>query len=164
MLFRSDEDAFFYGGAFSHNVNNDLFGLMDNTSFQIEFGVAYTELGDREVNGLGTALTALHSTPALESVTVNMLRITAAPKIKFSHGSALRPWIIPLGLDFNIISPPSDAVTVLNTGMVFGAGVDYEIYRGISLGADARYHWTPDNIDGVDTDGFELGGTVGFAF
>jgi opacity protein-like surface antigen len=80
------------------------------------------------------------------------------------HGSKLRPWIIPLGLDINIISPPSDAVTVLNTGMQFGAGVDYELFRGILLGVDGRYHWAPDDIDGVDTDGFTLGGYVGFKF
>jgi len=93
-----------------------------------------------------------------------MLRVSAAPKIKFMHGSKLRPWIIPLGLDLNIISPPSDGVTVLNSGMQFGAGVDYEILPGILAGVDGRYHWTPDDIDGVDTDGFTLGGSVGFAF
>lgn len=165
-----DQDAFYYGGAFSHNINNDLFGLMDHTSFQIEFGIEYTELGDRENSGLNTALTVLFNNPELvtngtqQTVTVNMLRVSAAPKIKFMHGSKLRPWIIPLGIDFNIISPPSDAITVLNTGMLFGAGVDYDLYRGISVGIDGRYHWTPDYVDGVDTDGFQLGGSIGFAF
>lgn len=164
-----DQDAFYYGGAFSHNINNDLFGLMDHTSFQIEFGIEYTELGDREKNGLNPALDALFGmnvdlSDIQETVTVNMLRVSAAPKIKFMHGSKLRPWIIPLGIDFNIISPPSDAITVLNTGMLFGAGVDYDLYRGISVGIDGRYHWTPDDVDGVDTDGFQLGGSIGFAF
>ena len=80
-----------------------------------------------------------------------MLRVTAAPRIQFMHGSQLRPWIIPVSLDFNVISPPSDAVTVLNTGMVFGAGADYEVFKGISIGVDGRYHWTPDNVDGVES-------------
>jgi opacity protein-like surface antigen len=80
------------------------------------------------------------------------------------HGSKFRPWIIPVGLDVNVISPPSDAITVLNTGMNFGAGAEYEFLPGIVIGADGRYHWTPDDVDGVETDGFTLGGSVGFKF
>ncbi|MDO8941333.1 MAG: hypothetical protein Q7U98_19430 [Methylicorpusculum sp.] len=167
-----DKDAFYIGGAIDFNMNNDLFGLMDDTSFGIELGVEYTELGDRKESGLTRAITTLDSVngspvPAgnlQKDVTVNMLRISAAPKIKFMHGSKFRPWLIPAGLDINIISPPSDAVTVLNTGMQFGGGFDYELFRGIVLGADARYHESFDDVDGVDTDGFSLGGSVGFKF
>jgi len=175
-----DQDAFYYGGAIDFNMNNDLFGLMDGVSFGIELGIEYSELGDREDSKLTQAITTLDTgaasagaahthniVPAAnyqQSVTVNMLRVSAAPKLRFMHGSKLRPWIIPLGLDLNIISPPSDAVTVLNSGMQFGAGVDYEILPGIMAGVDGRYHWTPDDVDGVDTDGFTLGGSVGFAF
>jgi len=168
----ADQDAFYYGGAIDFTMNNDLFGLMDGVSFGIELGIEYSELGERESNNLekvvslaasgGTSLTAVSGVQ--QTVTVNQLRVSAAPKLRFMEGSKLRPWIIPLGLDFNIISPPSDAVTVLNTGMQFGAGADYEILPGIYAGVDGRYHWTPDDVDGVDTDGFTLGGSVGFAF
>ncbi len=168
-----DDDAFYYGGAIDFNMNNDLFGLMDGVSFGIELGIEYSELGDRKDSGLDNIITAATGaggvtggvpTNLQQNVTVNMLRVSAAPKIKFMHGSKLRPWIIPVGLDINIISPPSDAVTVLNTGMQFGAGADYEILPGIIAGLDGRYHWSPDDIDGVDTDGFTLGGSVGFKF
>jgi len=175
-----DQDAFYYGGAIDFNMNNDLFGLMDGVSFGIELGIEYSELGDKETSKLTQAVTTLDTGPASagaahthnlvpagnyqQSVTVNQLRVSAAPKLRFMEGSKLRPWIIPLGLDINIISPPSDAVTVLNTGMQFGAGADYEILPGIYAGVDGRYHWTPDDVDGVDTDGFTLGGSVGFAF
>ena len=172
-----DKDAWYMGAAFDFNVNNDLFGLMDNTSFMIEFGLDYSELGERETSGLTQAITALDAANTVsgggvavpagnyqKDVTVNMLRVNASPKIKFMHGSKFRPWIVPMGIDFNIISPPSDAVTVLNIGMNFGAGVDYEIWNGIVAGVDGRYHWTPDDVDGVDTDGFTLGGSIGFQF
>ncbi|KAF3984252.1 MAG: porin family protein [Methylococcales symbiont of Hymedesmia sp. n. MRB-2018] len=167
-----DQDAFYYGGAIDFNMNNDLFGLMDGTSFGIELGIEYSELGDRETSGLEIVGGLAASDPpdpvtlkrVQKTVTVNMLRVSAAPKITFMHGSKLRPWIIPLGIDFNIISPPSDAVTVLNSGMQFGTGATYEVFDGIFAGVDGRYHWTPDDIDGVDTDGFTLGGSVGFAF
>lgn len=156
----TDDDAFYYGGAIDFNMNNDLFGLMDGISFGIELGIEYAHLADGERNGLGK--TGLLT--ARQKADVNQLRVSAAPKIRFMHGSKLRPWIIPVGLDINIISPPSSAITVLNTGMQFGAGADYEILPGIYAGVDARYHFTPDDIDGVDTDGFSLGGSVGFAF
>jgi len=93
-----------------------------------------------------------------------MLRISAAPKIKLMHGSKLRPWVIPMGLEINVIGVPSDAVSVMGVGMLFGAGVDYDLIAGISLGLDGRYHWSPDDIDGVETDGYTLGGSVGFAW
>jgi len=163
----TDKDAFYYGGAIDFNMNNNLFGLMDHTSFLMELGVEYSELGDRKDSGLDNVITtaALGQTVNLQqSVTVNMLRINASPKIKFMHGSKFRPWLIPVGLDINIISPPSDAVTVLNTGMQFGAGAEYEILKGIVIGADGRYHHTFDDVDGVDTDGFTLGGSLGFKF
>jgi len=169
----ADKDAFYYGGAIDFNVNNDLFGLMDHTSFGLELGLEYAEVADRKRNGFGIVADlaaggngAGSAIPlgTQQSVTVNMLRISASPKVKFMHGSKFRPWLIPVGLDMNIISPPSDAVTVLNTGMQFGTGFDYELFRGIVIGADGRYHHTFDDVDGVDTDGFTLGGSVGFKF
>ncbi|WP_031434953.1 porin family protein [Methylomarinum vadi] len=163
----ADKDAFYYGGAIDFNMNNDLFGLMDDTSFGIELGLEYAEIAQRKQNGFETvasAATGLNLTGVQQSVTVNQLRISASPKIKFMHGSKFRPWLIPVGLDMNIISPPSDAVTVLNTGMQFGAGAEYEVFDGILIGADGRYHHTFDDVDGVDTDGFTLGGSIGFKF
>jgi len=143
---QGDDDAFYYGAAIDFNVNNDFFGLMDGVSFDLELGLEYAEFSD-ETNSVLTG----------QQVTTNQLRISAAPKVKFMHGSKLRPWIIPVGVDINIISPPSGAVTVMNTGMVFGAGADYELFSGISLGVDGRYHYSPDDVDGVATDGFRVG-------
>ncbi len=169
----TDQDAFYYGGAIDFNVNNDLFGLMDHTSFNLELGIEYTEIASEKRNGLGIVADLAAGGDGTgsaiplgtqQSVTVNMLRISAAPKIKFMHDSKFRPWLIPVGLDMNIISPPSDAITVLNTGMQFGIGADYEIFDGIVVGADTRYHHTFDDMDGVQTDGFTLGGSVGFKF
>lgn len=151
--FNADQDAHYYGAAMDFNVNNDLFGLMDHTSFALEFGAEYAQIANSKPNGLSGQL-----------ANVNQLRISASPKIKFLHGSKFRPWLIPVGADFNIISPPSQAVTVLNSGMQFGAGAEYELLKGIVIGADGRYHHTFQNVDGVNTDGFTLGGSLGFHF
>lgn len=168
----SNNDGFYFGGAFDFNVNNDLFGLMDDTSFAIELGVEYAQYGTGQntlTNGTVTAL--LTSTGAAIPVNAGngtstdaRLRINASPKIKFMHGSKLRPWIIPIGLDINILGVPSNAVSVLNSGMNFGAGAEYDLFRGIVLGTDVRYHYSTSRLDGTPTDGLNAGGYVGFKF
>ncbi|WP_445372451.1 hypothetical protein ACH518_07495 [Methylomonas sp. HW2-6] len=168
----SNNDGFYFGGAFDFNVNNDLFGLMDDTSFAIELGVEYAQYGTGQntlTNGTVTAL--LTSNGAQIPVNAGngtstdaRLRINASPKIKFMHGSKLRPWIIPVGLDINILGVPSNAVSVLNAGMNFGAGAEYDLFRGIVLGTDVRYHYSTSSLDGTPTDGLNAGGYVGFKF
>ncbi len=168
----TNADGYYFGGAFDFNVNNDLFGMMDDTSFMIEFGFEYAQYGtgaNTLTNGTLTALqTANSQTIALNghngTSTDARLRINASPKIKFMHGSKFRPWLIPVGLDVNILGVPSNAVSVLNAGMNFGAGAEYDLFRGIVIGADTRYHYMTSKIDGTPNNGFTAGGYVGFKF
>jgi hypothetical protein len=174
--------GFYFGGAFDYNVNNDLFGLMDDTSFAIELGLEYAQYGrgnnnlvDKELRDM-TTIRDSHGMLVQEGKgcaelnyngcksTDSRLRISAAPKIKFMHGSRLRPWLIPAGLDINILGVPSNAVSVLNAGLQSGAGFEYDIFRGIVLGTDVRYHYSTSKLDGTPTDGFTTGGYVGFKF
>ncbi len=169
----SNNDGFYFGGAFDFNVNNDLFGLMDDTSFAIELGIEYAQYGtgtNTITNGTAVVPVEVGGTGAVAinagspTSTDARLRINASPKIKFMHDSKLRPWIIPIGLDINILGVPSNAVSVLNAGMNFGAGAEYDLYRGIVLGTDVRYHYSTSSLDGTPTDGFNAGGYVGFKF
>lgn len=166
----SNNDGFYFGGAFDFNVNNDLFGLMDDTSFAIELGVEYAQYGTGQNTLTNGTLTALVGSDPINlnagngTSTDARLRINASPKIKFMHGSKLRPWIIPIGLDINILGVPSNAVSVLNSGMNFGAGAEYDLFRGIVLGTDVRYHYSTSRLDGTPTDGLNAGGYVGFKF
>lgn len=101
---------------------------------------------------------------ACGGVTVSQLTISASPKIKFMKGSAFRPWIIPIGLALHVISPPSNGVTVLNPGMMFGAGAEYQVWKAMHVGADVRYHLTGRSVDGVNIDGLTAGGYLGIGF
>jgi len=114
--------------------------------------------------GPGTGLTGQAGSSACDGVTVSQLTLTAAPKIKFMKGSKFRPWIIPIGLGLHVISPPSNGVTVLNPGMMFGAGAEYAVWKDIKLGTDVRYHLTGRSVDGVNTDGLTAGGYLGIGF
>lgn len=173
----TNADGYYFGGAFDFNVNNDLFGLMDDTSFMIEFGFEYAQYGtgantltngtlfalaDANADGVGDTQVRLNGSNGTS--TDARLRINASPKIKFMHGSKFRPWLIPVGLDVNILGVPSNAVSVLNAGMNFGAGAEYDLFKGIVIGADTRYHYMTSKIDGTPNNGFTAGGYVGFKF
>lgn len=157
-----NNEGYYYGGAFDFNVNNDLFGLVDDTSFAIELGVDYSSYGTANntlTNGIYRVDNGDHATDA-------RLRVSAAPKIKFFHGSKFRPWLIPVGLDINVLGVPTNAVSVLSSGMQFGAGAEYDLFRGIVIGADTRYHYSTGGgkLDGTSVDAFTAGGYVGFKF
>ncbi len=168
----SDKDAWYFGAGFDFSLNDNLFGLMDDTEVLAELGVNYTQLANKQPNGLSPQETATVAAatgivlPAAntESATINMATVSASPKIKFLKGSAFRPWLIPVGFELNVVSPPSDAITVLTPGMVFGAGADYKIWKDLYVGADVRYHYAPGDVDGINVNAFNAGGYLGIGF
>jgi hypothetical protein len=148
-----DSDAWYFGAGFDFSINDNLFGMMHGTEVMAELLVDYKEFSDKTFS----AVTG-------QGVTTNQLTLAASPKIKFLKGHDFRPWLIPAGFEINVISPPSGAVTVLNPGMMFGAGADYKVWKDIYVGADVRYHYSADDTDGVDTDGITAGGYLGLGF
>jgi len=168
-----NQDAWYFGAGFDWSLNDNLWGVMEGTEVFAELMFDYKELGDRALNGLTSTVTGIVANPGTlpsgaavnsETATVNMLTLAASPKIKFLKGQAFRPWLIPIGFEINVISPPSNAITVLNPGMQFGAGADYRVWDNLYVGLDARYHYTPDNTDGVNTNGVTAGGYLGIGF
>ena len=95
-----------------------------------------------------------------------MMRLSASPKIKFLKGSAFRPWIVPVGLTLNFVSPPSQLNTIsyLKPGMNFATGFDYNIWKSLYIGADARYFLATSRLDNTNVNGLTVGGQVGFGF
>lgn len=163
---QSDTDGWYIGAGFDFSLTDDAWGMMDNTQVLAELLVEYKEYGtDIQGNALANDPTILAGgglNP--RSVTVNQLTLAAAPKVKFMKGSDFRPWIIPIGLGLHVISPPSESITVLNPGLMFGGGADYKIWKDFYIGADARYHLTGGSADGVNTDGYTAGGYIGMGF
>ena len=167
----TDRDAWYFGAGFDFSLDDNLWGLMDNTEVLAELGVNYTQLATNKNNGLSPQEVGVVNSlnfnlpPAnTQTATVNMATVSASPKIKFLKDSAFRPWLIPVGFELNVISPPSDAITVLTPGMVFGAGADYKIWKNLYVGADVRYHYAPGDVDGVRINALNAGGYVGIGF
>lgn len=185
------DDGYYVGAAIEHSMTSDLWGLWRGTEALGEISLEYKHFkSEPAVLVVPTAECALASGNLLPcaiigDVAKTMFTVSAAPKIKFLEGSKLRPWIIPGGLDFHVISPPSDGATYLDVGIQFGAGAEYEILPGIKAGIDGRYHLIPDeasntenntvavfNSNGIpiagntdkDLDFWTIGGYLGFNF
>lgn len=162
----SDKDAWYFGAGFDFNLTNDVWGVMHDTEVDGELVIDYVELAKGQPNGLSAQEAGAVGLPPANSelATVNILRLSASPKIKFMKHSKFRPWLIPVGFEISVVSPPSDAITVTAPGMQFGAGMDYRLWKQIFIGADARYHYAPGNVDGISINGVTAGGYIGIGF
>jgi hypothetical protein len=180
---QTDKDAWYFGAGFDFSLSDDLWGIADGTEVLGELMFEYKEFGSTQGNLLtqtptslaGPTLVAVGVLPdngsvkgmlgnPTRNVTVNQFTLGAAPKIKFLKGHDFRPWIIPAGFALHVVSPPSESITVLNPGIMFGAGADYRVWKDIFVGVDGRYHLTSNAADGVNTDGFTAGGYLGIGF
>lgn len=164
---RADKGAWYVGAGLDFNLTDNVWGYMPGTSIFGELMFEYKEFsGKVKGNEFASNPTVLVNpaggTP--RNVTVGQFTLSAAPKIKFLEGSRFRPWIIPAGLAIHVISPPSESITVMKPGVMFGVGADYNIWKSIYLGVDARYHIAGGKIDGVNIDGYNVGGYLGIGF
>ena len=156
---KGDDNGWYLGAGFDFSLTDNAWGFMDNTEILAELQVLYKDLGTTHSNVLGASKENINS----RLVSVSSLTVSASPKIKFMKGSKFRPWIIPIGFSVNVISPPSESITVIKPGMLFALGADYNIWEDMYLGIDGRYNQVADQ-DGVDMDGFEVGAYVGIGF
>ncbi len=189
--FNDGDDGWYVGAGIEHSVTEDLFGLYPATEVLAEIMFEWkrwqsktggptdpvrvvpgavvglvndgTGLGD-DAPFNGEAVVIGRAAGSLQGITMSQFTLSAAPKIKLLNGSPIRPWIIPAGLAFHVISPPSDAGTVLTPGVMFGAGVDWQFFPNMYLGIDGRYHLSGDEVDGVDADHYTVGGYLGLGF
>lgn len=163
---QADKDGFYVGAGLDWSLTPNVWGAMPRTSIFAELMFEYKEFGNRvQGNALANSPTQLAGGSLNpRNVTVSQFTLSAAPKIKFFEGSKFRPWIIPGGLALHVISPTSESVTYLTPGVMFGAGVDYNIWKKFYIGMDARYNLTTSKADGVRVDGMTAGGYVGIGF
>ena len=139
------KSGYYVGGALDLVLSKDVWGMMSKTWALGEIGVEFKRWDSKIVTqAVPSTCAATGAIPTCsirnDKVPLTMLTVDIAPKIKFMEGSRLRPWIIPIGLDFHVISPPSNASTYLDIGVQFGAGAEYRIYKAFHVGLDGRFH------------------------
>jgi hypothetical protein len=156
--------GYYVGAGEDIMLTKDLWGMMKEIAVLGEIGVEYKRFSSKTVANSDTpTVTGVSNGNLLNKVQVTMLTVDIAPKVKFRQGSDFQPWIIPVGLDFHVISPPSNQTTVLDIGVQFGAGAEYRIWKELWLGVDARYHLASNQTNTVNNYG-TVGAYVGIGF
>lgn len=164
---QADKQGWYAGAGFDWNLTNNVWGILPKTSVFAELMFEYKQFGSHVLgNGAVGNVPSMLAGGALNpiNVTVSQFTLSAAPKIKFFEGSKLRPWIIPAGLAIHVMSPPSESITVFAPGVMFGAGIDYNIWKNFFIGIDGRYQLTAGRTDNVNLSGMTAGGYVGIGF
>ncbi|MCE7913240.1 MAG: porin family protein [Nitrosomonas sp. PRO4] len=165
---RADRDAWYVGAGFDFQLTKDTWGLIPKTEIDAELmfeykqfahGVPGSALANEPTQLAGGALNP-------RGVTVSQFTLSAAPKIKFNHFAEykIRPWIIPAGLAIHVVSPPTESITVLDPGIMFAGGFEYNVWRDFFIGVDARYQLLAGSLDGTKFSGMTAGGYIGIGF
>ncbi len=168
----NDGDSGYYVGAGLDLVlSKDVWGMMSGVWALGEIGVEFKRFDSKRVQQAvpttcafatgGAACTGEGGRKA--KVQITMLTVNVAPKIMFMEGSRFRPWIIPVGLDFHVISPPSNDTTVLDIGVQFGVGAQVRVWKALHLGVDGRFHLATGQTDTTNNFG-TAGAYLGIAF
>ena len=161
-------NAGWYAGAGLDLVmSKDVWGGMDKTWVVGEIGLQFNSINSNRVNNAAGSIATRTLTDTLatdpQKVQLTMVTIDVAPKIKFMEGSAFRPWVIPIGLDIHVISPPSNRTQYLDLGVQFGGGFEYAVWKAFKVGVDARYHLTA-RLTNTNNDYFQVGPYIGISF
>lgn len=161
--FNTGKTGWYVGAGLELLLSKNLWGMMPKTWAVGEIGVEYRNFGIRDVNrvlptavltattgnnaaglcaGAAAPATCARALSEIRGVRLTALTVDIGPKIKFWEGSPIRPWIMPAALAVHVISPPSNATTVLDVGYQVGGGVEFEVIHGIVVGVDSRYNIT----------------------
>lgn len=135
--------GYYIGGALDLLLTRDLWGLAKDIWAQGEIGLEFKRFNSKDVRSATNALTGIGSPTSV--VPVTMLTVDVAPKLRYGGNDRFQPWIIPVGLDFVVISPPSNQTGYLDVGAQFGVGADYRVWKELKVGLDARYHVAAGN-------------------
>lgn len=158
-----DTSGYYVGAGTDLMLTRDVWGMLERVGILGEIGVEYKRWSSKTVANSDTTGVTGVSNGGLSKVQVTMLTVDVAPKIKFRQGTDFQPWVIPVGLDFHVISPPSNQTNYLDIGVQFGAGAEYRIWKELWLGVDGRYHLASGATNTVNNYG-TVGAYVGIGF
>lgn len=159
----NDTSGYYVGAGTDLMLTRDVWGMLEKVGILGEIGVEYKRWSSKTVANSDTTGVTGVSNGGLNKVQVTMLTVDVAPKVKFRQGTDFQPWVIPVGLDFHVISPPSNQTNYLDIGVQFGAGTEYRIWKELWLGVDGRYHLASGATNTVNNYG-TVGGYVGIGF
>ena len=106
--------------------------------------------------------------PGVRHVNVSTVNAGISPKYRmdtlFGDDRKFRPWIIPVGWEFQVFSPPPNSMQMWEIGGVTGVGMDVHVWERIWVGVEGRYHYQYTDHTGIDGNWFTAGGYVGLSW
>lgn len=162
--------GYYVGGGMDLMLSRDSWGMAKGIALVGELGVEFKRFNSPQTANTGNlgvaacpqlALCVTSTSPSTAQIT--MLTVSISPKVKFRQETDFQPWIIPVGLDFHVISPPSNQTNYLDIGVQFGAGAEYRIWKELWLGVDGRFHLASNQTNTVNNYG-TVGGYVAIGF
>jgi len=165
----NNNTGYYVGAGLDLMLTRNVWDLLPGTWVLGEIGVEFKRFNSEKVtqavpSTCGAAIPSSGCTVETnKKVQITMLTVNVAPKLMFMEGSRFRPWIIPVGLDFHVISPPSNDTTVLDIGVQFAVGAQYRIWKALHLGVDGRFHLATGQTDTTNNFG-TAGAYLGIAF
>jgi len=155
--------GYYIGAGQDIMLSRDMWGLTKNIALLGEIGVEFKRFNSETVANSDTSGVTGVSSGGTSKMQITMLTVDVAPKVKFMQGSDFQPWVIPVGMDFHVISPPSNQTSVLDIGVQFGTGAEYRIWKELWLGVDGRYHVASNQTNTVNNFG-TVGAYVAIGF
>jgi hypothetical protein len=142
--------GYYVGAGEDIMLTRDLWGMKKDIAVLGEIGVEFKRFNSETVANSDTLL----GPPTSRAKTqITMLTVDIAPKVKFRQGTDFQPWVIPVGLDFHVISPTSSQTNYLDIGVQFGTGAEYRIWKELWLGVDGRFHLASNQTNTVNNYG-----------
>jgi len=162
-------DGYYVGAGEDIMLTHDVWGMLKEVGIVGEIGLEFKRFNSNTVNNSDTAIppgpggVTGASTGGPAKTQITMLTVDIAPKVKFMQGTNFQPWIIPVGLDFHVISPTSSQTNYLDVGVQFGAGAEYRIWKELWLGMDGRFHLASNQTNTTNNFG-TVGAYIGIGF
>ncbi|MDE3042385.1 MAG: hypothetical protein KGJ82_17685 [Nitrospirota bacterium] len=106
-------------------LTRNVWGMLGRVGILGEVGVEYKRWSSKTVANSDTTGVMRVNNGGLSKVQIRMLTVDVAQQVKFGQGTDFQPWLIPLWLDFHVISPPSNRTNYPDIGVQFGGGAEY---------------------------------------
>lgn len=145
--------GYYVGAGTDLMLTHNMWGMLKEVGIVGEIGVEFKRWNSQTVINSDNAVVGPPLVTGPAKVQLTMLTVNVAPKVKFMQGSDFQPWVIPIGLDFHVISPTSNQTNYLDIGVQFGAGAEYRIWKELWLGVDGRYHLASNQTNTVNNYG-----------
>jgi hypothetical protein len=106
--------------------------------------------------------------PGVRKVRISTVNAAINPKYRFdtllTKDRSIRPWIIPVGWELQVFSPPPHSMQMWEIGGVTGVGIEAHVWQRFWFGVEGRYHYQFTDNTGINGNWFTAGAYLGIGW